>query len=53
MGYAFSLADKLSESRRAPLYEPFAPQPSSMLIPRRKRHQKQVLKRDILLSYPF
>ena len=29
MGYAFSLADKLSESRRAPLlYEPFAPQPS-------------------------
>ena len=53
MGYAFSLADKLSESRRAPLlYEPFAPQPSSMLIPG-ESVIKQVLKRDILLSYPF
>ena len=53
MGYAFSLADKLPESRRAPLlYEPFAPQPSSMLIPG-ESVIKQVLKRDILLSYPF
>ena len=53
MGYAFSLADKLSESHRAPLlYEPFAPQPSSMLIPG-ESVIKQVLKRDILLSYPF
>ena len=47
------LPSKLSESRRAPLlYEPFAPQPSSMLIPG-ESVIKQVLKRDILLSYPF
>ena len=53
LGYVFSLADKLSPILREQLtYPPFHPQPSSEITPG-ESIIKQVLRKDVLLSYPY
>ncbi|HJH61674.1 MAG TPA: polyphosphate kinase 1 [Firmicutes bacterium] len=53
MDYVFSLADKLPPALRAPLtYPPFTPQPPAQLTPG-ESVLRQVLRRDVLLSYPY
>lgn len=52
LAFMFEIADKLPESmKRSLVYEPFTPQPSSMLSP--GSVMDQVKKKDVLLSYPY
>lgn len=53
MRYAFSLADKLPQALRQELTDPpFSPQLPAGLTPK-ESILRQVLKRDLLLSYPY
>ena len=53
LSYAFSLADRLTPGARATLtYPPFTPQPAADLAPG-ESVLRQVLRRDVLLSYPY
>lgn len=53
MKYAFSLAEKLPQALQQELtYPPFTPQAASDLVPG-ESVLKQVMKRDVLLSYPY
>ncbi len=53
LGYVFSLEDKAAAvSNGKLLYEPFEPQPSPIVDPKRPMRE-QVEERDILLTYPY
>lgn len=53
MGYAFSLPERLPQALRQELtYPPFTPQMPADLVPG-ESVLKQVMKRDVLLSYPY
>ena len=53
MGYVFSLADKLPPALHSTLtYPSFVPQPAADLVPG-ESVLRQVLHRDVLLSYPY
>ena len=53
MGYVFSLADRLPTALHSSLtYPPFTPQPAEDLVPG-ESVIRQVLRRDVLLSYPY
>lgn len=52
LGFIFAIADRLPETmKRALVYAPFAPQPSSMLADGSVMEQVKV--HDVLLSYPY
>lgn len=53
LSYIFSVADKIPGSmKRTLVYEPFSPQPASMVEPD-VSILKQIRRKDILLSYPY
>ena len=53
MGYVFSLADKLPATLHSAMtYPPFSPQAPACLVPG-ERVIPQVLRQDVLLSYPY
>ena len=53
MKYVFSLPDRVSQALQQELtYPPFTPQPTAGLTPG-ESVLKQVMKRDVLLSYPY
>ena len=53
LGWAFSLADRLTPAQRRRLtYPPFTPQRTDALVPG-ESVLRQVLRHDVLLSYPY
>ena len=53
MNYVFEIIGKLDSTKKAAItYNEFVPQPCAEVIPNESMI-KQILKKDILLSYPF